>query len=88
MIYRIYGIRYDLGIPALLLIGFVLQLSYMNLFSVSMLNKLLLVASLLMSIQWLDVIPHLSDSGFGRGEISREGTAPDPDGGPEAEKFQ
>ena len=64
VIYRIYGIRYDLGIPALLLIGFVLQLSYMNLFSVSMLNKLLLVASLLMSIQWLDVIPHLSDYGF------------------------
>ena len=31
----------------------------MNLFSVSMLNKLSLVASLLMSIQWLDVIPHL-----------------------------
>lgn len=72
VIYRIYGIRYDLGIPALLLIGFVLQLSYMNLFSVSMLNKLLLVASLLMSIQWLDVIPHLSDYGFGRGEISRD----------------
>lgn len=44
----------------------------MNLFSVSMLNKLLLVASLLMSIQWLDVIPHLSDYGFGRGEISRD----------------
>lgn len=72
VIYRIYGIRYDLGIPALLLIGFVLQLSYMNLFSVSMLNKLLLVASLLMSIQWLDVIPHLSDYGFGRGEISMD----------------
>lgn len=25
-----------------------------------------------MSIQWLDVIPHLSDYGFGRGEISRD----------------
>ncbi len=72
VIYRIYGIRYDLGIPALILIGFVLLLSYMNLFSVSMLNKLLIVASLLMSIQWLDVIPHLSDYGFGRGEISMD----------------
>lgn len=72
VIYRIYGIRYDLGIPALLLIGVVLLLSYMNLFSVSMLNKLLLVASLLMSIQWLDVIPALSSYGFGGGEISMD----------------
>lgn len=72
VIYQIYGIRYDLGIPAILLICFVLLLSYMNLFSVSMLNKLLLVASLLMSIQWLDVIPYLSDYGFGRGEISMD----------------
>ena len=60
LIYRVHGIRYDLGIPVLLIIGFVLLLSYMNLFSVSMLNKLVLVGSLLMSIQWLDVIPSLT----------------------------
>ena len=70
VIYRIYGIKYDLGFPALLTIAFVLWLSYMDLFSVSMLNKLLLVGSLLMSIQCLDVIPVLSEYGFGRGEIS------------------
>lgn len=72
MIYGIYGIRYDLGVPAIMTIAFVLILSYMDLFSVSMLNKILLVASLLMGIQWLDVIPSLSEYGFGRGEISMD----------------
>lgn len=71
-IYRIYGIRYDLGFPAFLTIGFVLLLSYMDLFSVSMISKLLLVGSLLMSIQWLDVMPLLSVYRFGRGEISMD----------------
>lgn len=66
----IYGIRYDFAIPAMLIVGFVLLLSYMNLFSVSMINKVLIVASLLMSVQWLDIIPELSGYGFGHGEIS------------------
>ena len=69
---RIYGIHYDLGIPALLTISFVLLLSYMDLFSVSMLNKILILASLLMSFQWLDVLPSLTEYGFGRGEISMD----------------
>ena len=64
LIYGIYGIRYDFGIPAFLTVCFVLILSYMNLFSVSMLNKLLLVGSLLMSIQWLDVMPSLTAYGL------------------------
>lgn len=72
IIYRIYGIRYDLGIPALLIIAFVLLLSYMDLFSVTILNKVVLVASLLTSVQWLDVIPLLSQYGFGGGEISMD----------------
>lgn len=70
LIYRIYGIRYDLGFPAFLTIGFVLLLSHMDLFSVSMIHKLLLVGTLLMSIQWLDVMPLLSVYRFGCGEIS------------------
>ncbi len=72
MIYWLYGIRYDLGVPAILTVAFVLMLSYMDLFSVNMLNKLILVGSLLMAIQWLDVIPPLSEYGFGRGEISMD----------------
>lgn len=68
----IYGIRYDFGIPALMIVAFVLLLSYMNLFSVSMMNKVLIVGTLLLSIQWLDIIPVLSEYGFGRGEISMD----------------
>lgn len=68
----IYGIRYDFGIPALMIVAFVLLLSYMNLFSVSMINKILIVGTLLLSVQWLDIIPSLSEYGFGRGEISMD----------------
>lgn len=67
-----YGIRYDFGIPALMIVAFVLILSYMNLFSVSMINKALIVGTLLLSVQWLDIIPSLSEYGFGRGEISMD----------------
>lgn len=72
LIFQIYGIRYDLGIPALMTVGVVLVLSYMDLFSVSMLNKVLLVGSMLLGIQWLDVMPTLTPYGFGRGEISTD----------------
>ena len=72
VIFRIYGIRYDLGIPALMTVGVVLLLSYMDLFSVSMINKVLLVGSMLLGIQWLDVMPMLTLYGFGRGEISMD----------------
>jgi len=67
-----YGIRYDFGVPAFLIVCFILLLSYMNLFSVNMFNKILTVSSLLLSIQWLDVVPRLSGYGFGRGEISMD----------------
>lgn len=72
IIYYIYGIRYDFGIPAMMIVAFVLLLSYINLFSVSMINKVLILSSLLMSVQWLDIIPALSEYGFGRGEISMD----------------
>lgn len=72
IIFYIYGIRYDFGIPAMMIVAFVLLLSYMDLFSVSMINKVLILASLLMSVQWLDIIPSLSEYGFGRGEISMD----------------
>lgn len=68
----IYKIRYDFGIPALLIVAFVLTLSCMDLFSVNMFNKILILASLLLSIQWLDVIPYLTPYDFGGGEISMD----------------
>ena len=75
-LYRIidwgYGIRYDFGVPALLIVGFVLFLSYIDLFSINMINKLLIVFSLLLSIQWLDVVTFLGKYGFGRGDASMD----------------
>lgn len=69
-IYCIHRARYDFGFPAVMTVSLVLLLSYLNLFSVSMFNKGFLVGTLLLSIQWLDVIPALTSHGFGRGEVS------------------
>lgn len=72
IINKIYKIRYDFGIPAVMIVAFVLILSCMDLFSVNVFNKILIVTSLLLSIQWLDVIPFLTAYGFGGGEISMD----------------
>ena len=66
----IYPIKYDFGIPAILIVLSILILSYLNLFSVSWINKFIIVLSLLLSVQWLDIVPSLTSRGFGRGEIS------------------
>ena len=67
-----FGIHYDFGMPAILLVCLILLLSYMDLFAVNFFNKIITVSSLLLSIQWLDVVPHLHDAWFGRGEISHD----------------
>ena len=69
---QVFGIRYDLGSPAFLTVSFLLLFSYMDLFSVKMGQKISILGSLLMGIQWLDVMPRLSAYGFGRGEISMD----------------
>jgi len=69
---QIYPFHYHFGIPAMLIVAFVLILSYTNLFSVSWISKLVLLVCLLMSVQWLDVIPQLSGLGIGRGELSQD----------------
>ena len=73
-IYWIYGIRLDFGTPAILTVAFTLYLSYLNLFEVRMLDKVILLFSLLMSIQWLDIVPGITGTGFGfgRGEVSED----------------
>lgn len=72
IIYMLYRVRYDFGIPAVLTVAFVLILSYLDLFSVNMWNKIVMVFTLLMSFQCLDVVPGLTQYGFGRGEVSME----------------
>jgi signal transduction histidine kinase len=72
MIDVVHKVHYDFGFPAFLTICCVLLLSYLNLFEVSMLNKIILVFSLLMAVQWLDVVPGLTEYGFGRGDVSTD----------------
>ncbi|MDT3844504.1 MAG: HAMP domain-containing sensor histidine kinase [Bacillota bacterium] len=68
----IHGASYDFGFPALFTVSVILLLSYMNLFGVSPFNKVIVVMTMLLSIQWLDVMPALTRYGFGRGEVSRD----------------
>jgi len=68
----LYGIRYDFGSPAMLLVLYVLALSRLDLFSVSLPQKIITLATPFMGIQFLDVVPGLSGYGFGRGEISTD----------------
>ena len=72
VIYWIYHIHYDFSWPAMLLVMFVLFLSYIHLLSSQFFNKLLLLSTLLFMVQCLDVAPSLTPYGFGRGEISRD----------------
>ena len=72
MINAVYPVQLDFGIPAILTIAFTLYLSYLDLFEVKMLDKGILLFSLLMSIQWLDTVPGLTGHGFGRGEVSED----------------
>lgn len=68
----LYGIRYDFGSPAVLLVLYVLALSYLDLFSVSLPQKIITLTTPFMGIQFLDVVPGLSAYGFGHGEISSD----------------
>ena len=72
VIYFFYHIHYDFSWPAMLLVMFILFLSYFHLLSSHFFNKLLLLSTLRFAVQCLDVAPALTPYGFGRGEISRD----------------
>lgn len=66
----IYGIRYDFAIPAMLMITAILAVDRIELSLVSIEKKILMMMMLIFCIQFLDIMPGLSSSFFGRGEIS------------------
>lgn len=68
----IHHIRYDFGIPALMVILVILFLEKLDFSTISIFKKSVIVTLLLIGIQWLDVIPSLSDFGFGMGETSQD----------------
>ncbi|MDD2446328.1 MAG: HAMP domain-containing sensor histidine kinase [Tissierellia bacterium] len=68
----IHNIKYDLSIPAFIVIFAIMFLEYMDISEVSILKKAIIIVLLLFGVQWLDIIPGLSMLRFGRGETSQD----------------
>jgi signal transduction histidine kinase len=66
----IYSIRYDFGIPSVIVIFIIYLLDSFDLFNVSLVKRSVIVIFVLIGVQFLDVVPALSSYGFGRGEVS------------------
>ncbi len=71
-IYLIHGIRYDLGVPAFIVIFAIIYIEKKDYTKISFLKKSTVIILLLLGAQWLDIIPQLSIFKFGRGETSRD----------------
>lgn len=70
LINTIHNIKYDLGVPAFIVIFAIMYLEKMDYSNISFIKKATIIVFLLLGAQWLDVIPELSRFGFGRGETS------------------
>lgn len=70
LIEEIYGIWYDLGVPAVLMMLCLFLLVRIDFAMVSPTKKAIMVFFLLCTVQCLDVMPALNGYGFGRGEAS------------------
>lgn len=72
IIERLHGIRYDFGVPALVLITLLTFLGKADYNFVSPVKKSLMVVMLITAFQFLDVMPSLAGLPFGRGETSMD----------------
>lgn len=70
LINLIYGIRYDFGVPAFLMIAMLMVLGKINFDFIDLPKKALMVALMVIAFQFLDVMPALRHLPFGRGESS------------------
>lgn len=66
----LYGVRYDFGIPSLLVILMIYMLDGFNLETVKPYKRSAVLICALIGVQFLDVVPPLSAWGFGRGVVS------------------
>lgn len=66
------SIHYDFGVTSLVILFMIWTLVKMNLNNISLVKKAVFVILLLLGLQWVDIIPFLSEYGFGRGEVSYE----------------
>ncbi|MDR0841265.1 MAG: HAMP domain-containing histidine kinase [Christensenellaceae bacterium] len=68
----LYDIRYDFGFVSMLVILVIYTLDSLNLYSVSTLKHGVVLVPMLISLQFIDVIPKLTPYGFGRGMVSMD----------------
>ena len=72
LIDAIYGIRYDFGVPAVSMIIMLIILAKIDFSFVNLTKKAMMVAILITSLQFLDMMPPLWRFPFGRGESSHD----------------
>lgn len=70
IIENLYGIHYDFGVPALSMLTLMLVFSKIRFDFVNLTKKILMLVLLILSIQFLDVMPLLRGLPIGRGESS------------------
>lgn len=72
IINRFLGLDYHFGTPALLAIAGIFVMHRLSWHTQGIFNKILIFALFLFGLQWLHIVPALSDYGFGAGSISRD----------------
>lgn len=72
LINALFHVRYDFGVPALVLVCMIFLFSHADYHLVSSAKKLIMVALFLCSVQFLDIMPALAPLPVGRGEMSWE----------------
>ena len=72
VIYLIYGVRYDFGLPAMLTACSGILFQMLNYKYISRTKKALLVGAFLTAFQFLDVMPLMDSLPVGRGETSQD----------------
>lgn len=71
-IYALHGIRYDFGLPAVLVCFFVLLFRKIHYRYISLWKKASMIGLVLIACQFLDIMPMMDTFPVGRGETSKE----------------
>lgn len=66
----VHGIYYDFGIPAILVMAILILFDKLNYQYIAVPKKILLLSSVLVAFQFLDVMPAFHNLPMGRGEVS------------------
>ena len=69
-VFLLHGVTYDFGTPSVTMLLAILLLTKMKNMARSVAHKSIVIALLYFGVNWLDVVPLLSDYGFGGGPIS------------------